>query len=79
MSMLFVSRVDLSLQSRTKSKKSIREVFKCCKLKKVKINSVISFALKTLLPKFLNQEWFTSFNVDYAMNPVTENVLDIFL
>ena len=46
---------------------------------KVKINSAIIFALETLPPppKFLHQVWFTSFSVDYAMNPITENVLDI--
>ena len=49
---------------------------------KVKINSAIIFALKTLPPpprppKFLHQVWLTSFSVEYAMNPITENVLDI--
>ena len=46
---------------------------------KVKINSVIVFALKTLFPKFLHQVWFISFSVDYAMNLITENVLGILL
>ena len=46
---------------------------------KVKIKSVIFFALKTLFPKFLNQVCFTSFSVNYAINPITENVLDILL
>ena len=46
---------------------------------KVKVNSVIIFALKTLFPKFLHQVWFISFSVDYAMNPITENALDILL
>ena len=46
---------------------------------KVKINSVIIFALKALLPSFLHHVWFISFNVDYAVNPITENSLDIFL
>ena len=27
----------------------------------------------TLFPKFLHQVWFTSLNVDYVMNTVTEN------
>ena len=27
--------------------------------------------------KFLHQVWFISFKVDYAMNAITENVLDI--
>ena len=48
---------------------------------RVKINYVIIFASKTLFPpsKFLHQMRFTSFSVDYAMNPITENVLDILL
>ena len=41
---------------------------------KVKINSVIIFTLKTLFPKF-----FISLRVDYAMNHITKNVLDILL
>ena len=45
----------------------------------VKINSVIIFALNTLFPKFLHQVWFISSSVVYAMNPITENVLDILL
>ena len=43
------------------------------------MNSVIIFPLKTLFPKFLHQVWSTSFSVDYAMNPITENALDILL
>ena len=46
---------------------------------KVKINFVIIFALKTLLLKFLHQLWFKSFSVNYAMSPITENVLDTLL
>ena len=36
-------------------------------------------APKSIFPKFLQQVWFTSFGVDYAMNPITENVLDTLL
>ena len=32
-----------------------------------------------MFPKFLHHLWFKSFNVDYAMNPITENVLDVLL
>ena len=46
---------------------------------KDKINSLTIFALKTLFPKFSHQVWFVSFSVDYAMNSITENVLDILL
>ena len=45
---------------------------------RVKINYVTIFASKILSPppsKFLHQMRFTSFSVDYAMNPITENVL----
>ena len=41
---------------------------------KVKINSVINYASVTLFPKFVHQVWFTSFSVDYAINPITEKV-----
>ena len=43
------------------------------------MNTVIIFALKSLLLKFLDQVWFTSLNVDYAMNPITDTVLDVLL
>ena len=46
---------------------------------KVKINSLIIFALLTLLSKFLHQVWFISFSVNYAMNPITEKELVILL
>ena len=39
---------------------------------KVKINSVIIFALVTVLHKLLHQVQFTSFTVDYATNSITE-------
>ena len=41
---------------------------------KVKINSVINYASVTLFAKFVHQVWFTSFSVDYAINPITEKV-----
>ena len=46
---------------------------------KVKINSLINYASISLFPKFLHQVWFTSFSVDYAINPIMENVLDTLL
>ena len=39
---------------------------------KVKINSVIIFALGTVLHKLLHQVQFTSLTVDYATNSITE-------
>ena len=72
----------ISLQTRTKLQKSIKGVLNCCKLQvilKSQINSAIIFALKTLFPKFLHQVRFTSFSVDYAMNPIMENVSEILL
>ena len=41
--------------------------------------TLIIFALNTLFPKFLQQVWFISSRVDYTMNPITENSLDILL
>ena len=55
----------------------IKGVINCCKLKlfcKVEINSV--FLSKILFSKFLHQVWFTSFRVDCAVNPITQNVLN---
>ena len=46
---------------------------------KVKINSLIIFALLTLLSKFLHQVRLISFSVNQAMNPITENELVILL
>ena len=75
----------ISLQTRTKLLKSIKGVLKCGYYRfyrlfsKVKINSVIIFTLKTLFFNFLHQVWFTSCSVDYAMNSITENALDVLL
>ena len=43
----------------------------------VKKNSVIIVDSKALILKFLHQMGFTSFSLDYAMNPIAENELDI--
>ena len=65
-----------SLQTRTKPQKFSKDELWFYILKglflKLKINLVIIFASKTLFPKFLHQVLFTSFSVDYAMNPMTE-------
>ena len=48
-----------------KLQKSIEGVLNCCKLfLKVKINSVIIFALKALFSKLLHQVWFITFSMD---------------
>ena len=39
------------------------------------MNSVITFALNILFPKFLHQVRFICFCVDYAMDPITENAV----
>ena len=80
--LVFTHLGTISLQIRTKLRKSMKGVLNCCKLQvfsKVKINSVTMFASKTLFPKFLHQVWFTSFSADYAKNSITENVLDTLL
>ena len=46
---------------------------------KFKVNSATIFASKTLFSKLLDQVWFTSVIVDYAMNPISENVFDTLL
>ena len=72
----------ISLRTRTKLQKSIKRVLNYINYRlflKDKINSLTIFALKTLFPKFSYQVWFVSFSVDYAMNTITENVLDILL
>ena len=72
----------ISLRTRTKLQKSIKRVLNYINYRlflKDKINSLTIFALKTIFPKFSYQVWFVSFSVDYAMNTITENVLDILL
>ena len=72
----------ISLQTRTKLQKSIKVVLNCCKLQVIfKSQDKLSnnFRFKDTAPQILHQLWFTSFSVDYAMNPVTENVLGILL
>lgn len=47
-----------------------------------KQNKKISFLdvnVKEPVPKFLHQVWFTSFSANYAVNPTTENFLDILM
>ena len=69
-----------SLQTRTKLQKSIKEVLNCCKLQvifKSQKNSIIIFASKTLIPIFLHQVWFANISMGFAMNSISENVLDI--
>ena len=58
-----------------KLQNSCKRVRNCCKLQvisKSQNNSVIVFASKILFPKFLYHVRFTSFHVDYAMNPITD-------
>ena len=72
----------ISLETRTKFQSPSRGYLTAVNYRlslKVKINSVIDFALKSLFPKFLHQVWFVGFSVDYEMNPITENVLYILL
>ena len=74
---------NISLQTRTKLQKSIKGVLNCCKLQVIfksqnKLCNNFRY-IKTLFPKFLHQVWFINFSVDYAMNSITENVLDILL
>ena len=71
----------ISLQTRTKLQKSSKRVFTEVNYKlfsKVKINSVILFASKTLIHKFIQQVWCTSFSVDYVMRMI-DNLLDTLL
>ena len=65
----------ISLQTRTKLQKSTKRVtaVNYRLFLKFKIKSVIIFADKFQCTSF------TSFSVDYAMNTITENVLDILL
>ena len=69
----------ISLQTWTKLQKSIKGVLNFCKLQvifKTQNKLCNNFCVIDLFPKFLHQVWFTSFSVDYAMSPITENVLD---
>ena len=72
----------MSLQTRTKLLRSIKRVLNSCELQvvfKSQKKLCNNFRFKDPVPKFLHHVWFTSFNVDYSMNPITENVLDILL
>ena len=56
----------------------------CCKLQNIsksqnKLKDLIIFTSKTQFFKSSNHLWFRGFSVDYSMNPITENVLDILL
>ena len=73
----------LSLQTRTRLQKFIKGALNCCKLPvifKIQNKLVTNFRFeKTASSKYLRQVWFISFSVNYAMNRVTENVLDTLL
>ena len=73
---LYHSKLGLNYKSPSKG---YLTAVNCGLFLKVKVNSVIIFTLKTLFPKFLHQVWFISLIVDYAMNPITENALEILL
>ena len=68
------------MQTRTNLQESIKVVLNYCNLQiifrsqDIIVKSIITFASKTLLPKFFQKVWFTFFNVDYATNPIAENV-----
>ena len=64
----------LSLQTRTKLRKSLRGILNCCKLQivfKTENKLANAFHFKDRIP-----EEFISFNVNSAMNPIMMNVLN---
>ena len=68
-----------SLQTRAKLQKSIKGVLNCCKLQVIlKIqNKLCNYScFKDPIHRTLTLSVVTSFSVEYAMNHITENVLD---
>ena len=66
----------LSLQTRTKLRKSLKDILNCCKLKiqlKVKTNQQRFFVLKIVFPRNLHLVSSINFSVDSAMNPIMVN------
>ena len=64
----------LSLQTRTKLRKSLRGILNCCKLQivfKIENKLANAFHFKDRIP-----EEFINFNVNSAMNPMMINVLN---
>ena len=73
-------RCTLGLNCKSKSKVHLG-IVNYSLFSKVKINSLIIFALRILFAKFLHQmeDQFARFSDDYAMYHISENKLDIFL
>ena len=66
----------LSLQIRTKLRKSLKGIPNCCKLQivfKSQNKLAKAFPFKDRIPKELNLVSFINFTVDSAMNPIMVN------
>ena len=67
----------ISLQTRTKLKKSLKNILNCCKLQivfKNKIRLGNNFHSKIGFPMILLLVMFINFNVDSGMSPIMVNV-----
>ena len=67
----------LSLQTRIKLRKSLKEIYICCKLQivfKSQNKLANAFRFKDRIPKELNLVSFINFSMDSAMNPIMMNV-----
>ena len=66
----------LSLQTRTKLRKSLKDILNCCKLQivfKSQNKLAKTFRFKDRIPKELNLVSSINFSVDSAMNPIMVN------
>ena len=66
----------LSLQTRTKLRKSLKGILNCCKLQivfKSQNKLAKAFRFKDRIPKELTSGVFINFSVDSAMNPIMVN------
>ena len=67
-------------QTRAQLQRFIKGVFHYCKLHvifKSQNKLCNSFSSKNMFSKSLHQVWFAGISVDYALNPISQNVLSI--
>ena len=72
----------ISLQTRTKLKKSLKNILNCCKLQivfQIKTRLGNNFHFKGQIPKDLTSVLFINFSVDSAMSPIMVNVWDTWI
>ena len=67
----------ISLQTRTKLKKSLKNILNCCKLQivfKIRLDEATTFISRIRFPKILLLVSFINFNMGSAMSPIMVNI-----